>query len=342
MKLKYIFLAFVSIIALSSCSDTDTTVAKTVPTYDMSGFAKGADVSWVTEMEAAGTKFYDANGRETECLKLLKSMGVNSIRLRVWVDPTDGWNGKQDVLAKALRAKALGFRVMIDFHYSDSWADPAHQTKPAAWTNHSLDQLKVDVAKHTTDVLQTLKDKGVDVEWVQVGNETPTGMLWNEGAYSDTDQSSFAQLINAGYDAVKAIYPDAKVIIHVDKGNQLGRFTWLFDGLKANGAKWDVIGMSLYPDDSDWETETNDCLSNIKTLEDRYGCKVVLSEVGMPWDSENAEAFMTKLVTGCKAIDGCLGVFYWEPECYNSLEGYSKGVFDNSGKATSTLNIFKK
>ena len=342
MKLKYIFLAFVSIIALSSCSDTDTTVAETVPTYDMSGFAKGADVSWVTEMEAAGTKFYDANGRETECLKLLKSMGVNSIRLRVWVDPTDGWNGKQDVLAKALRAKALGLRVMIDFHYSDSWADPAHQTKPTAWTNHNLDQLKVDVAKHTIDVLQTLKDKGVDVEWVQVGNETPTGMLWKEGAYSDTDQSSFAQLINAGYDAVKSVYPKAQVIIHVDKGNMLGRFTWLFDGLKANGAKWDVIGMSLYPDDSDWETETNDCLSNIKTLEDKYGCKVVLSEIGMPWDSQNAEAFMTKIVTGCKAIDGCLGVFYWEPECYNSWKGYSTGVFDNSGKATSTLNIFKK
>ena len=83
MKLKYIFLAFVSIITLSSCSDTDTTVAETVPTYDMSGFAKGADVSWVTEMEAAGTKFYDANGRETECLKLLRSMGVNSNPNRV-------------------------------------------------------------------------------------------------------------------------------------------------------------------------------------------------------------------------------------------------------------------
>ncbi len=342
MKLKYIFLAFISIIALSSCSDTDTTVAETVPIYDMSGFAKGADVSWVTQMEASGAKFYDTNGRETECLKLLRSMGVNSIRLRVWVDPTDGWNGKQDVLAKALRAKALGFRVMIDFHYSDSWADPGHQTKPAAWTNHNLEELKVDVAKHTTDVLQTLKDKGVDVEWVQVGNETPTGMLWNEGAYSDTDQSSFAQLINAGYDAVKSVYPKAQVIIHVDKGNMLGRFTWLFDGLKANGAKWDVIGMSLYPDDSDWETETNDCLSNIQTLKDRYGCEVVISEIGMPWDSENAEAFMTKVVTGCKAINGCLGVFYWEPECYNSWEGYSKGVFDNSGKATSTLNIFKK
>jgi arabinogalactan endo-1,4-beta-galactosidase len=111
--------------------------------------------------------------------------------------------------------------------------------------------------------------------------------------------------------------------------------------LKENGAKWDVIGMSLYPDDSDWETETDNCLSNIKTLESRYGCKVVLSEVGMPWDSENAEAFMTKLVTGCKAIDGCLGVFYWEPECYNGWQGYSKGVFDNSGRPTSTLDVFK-
>lgn len=333
---------FFGAVLLMACSSDDVVASQKEPTYDMSGFAKGADVSWVTKMENEGIKFYDATGRETECMTLLRSMGVNSIRLRVWVDPSDGWNGCQDVVTKAWRAQQLGMRVMIDFHYSDTWADPGHQTVPAQWANYDLEQMKTAVANHTTEVLQALKDKGVDVEWVQVGNETPTGMLWNVGLYSNDNKSNFAELINAGYDAVKSVYSDAKVIVHVDGGDNLERFTWLFDGLKENNAKWDVIGMSLYPEDDTWESQTDACLANVSTLMQRYGCEVVLSEVGMSWDSENAKPFMTKVVNGCKAISGCLGVFYWEPECYSNYNGYTKGAFDNTGKPTSTLDVFSE
>jgi arabinogalactan endo-1,4-beta-galactosidase len=337
---KYVLSALFSVIALTACSDNDNVVPQTEPTYDMTGFAKGADVGWLTEMEASGVKFYDDNGKETECLKLLRSLGVNSIRMRVWVNPSDGWNGKEDVIAKAWRAKQLGFRIMIDFHYSDTWADPSKQTIPAAWQNYDLEQMKTAVASHTTEVLQALKDKDIDVEWVQVGNETTTGMLWPMGDATKS-MSNYAQLELSGYNAVKAVYPNAKVIVHVDEGNKLGKFTWLFDGLKENGGKWDVIGMSLYPDDTNWETLTKDCINNINTLKERYNTEVVISEIGMPWDSENAEAAMTKMVSGCKAIDGCLGVFYWEPECYNQWKDYTKGAFDNNGKPTSVFNAFK-
>ena len=92
------------------------------------------------------------------------------------------------------------------------------------------------------DVLKYLKDNGIDVEWIQIGNETRTGMLWPLGLASDNNFSNYAALNNAGYDAAKAVYPDAQCIIHIDKGNDLGGFTWMFDGLKAAGAKWDVIG----------------------------------------------------------------------------------------------------
>ncbi len=337
---KYVLSALFSVIALTACSDNDNVVPQTEPTYDMTGFAKGADVGWLTEMEASGVKFYDDNGKETECLKLLRSLGVNSIRMRVWVNPSDGWNGKEDVIAKAWRAKQLGFRIMIDFHYSDTWADPSKQTIPAAWQNYDLEQMKTAVASHTTEVLQALKDKDIDVEWVQVGNETTTGMLWPMGDATKS-MSNYAQLELSGYNAVKAVYPNAKVIVHVDEGNKLGKFTWLFDGLKENGGKWDVIGMSLYPDDTNWKTLTKDCISNINTLKERYNTEVVISEIGMPWDSENAEAAMTKMVSGCKVIDGCLGVFYWEPECYNQWKDYTKGAFDNNGKPTSVFNAFK-
>ena len=142
------------------CSDGDSTEApgQPEPTDPVvnTDFAKGADVSWLTEMESKGVKFYDKAGNEKECMALMKELGVNAIRLRVWVNPEAGWNGKADVLAKAKRAQALGLRLMIDFHYSDTWADPGHQDKPKAWEGYGLEQLKQAVADHTTDVLQAL------------------------------------------------------------------------------------------------------------------------------------------------------------------------------------------
>ena len=304
-------------------------------------FAKGADIGWLTEMEHDGIKFHNSNGAEQECMSLLKDVGFNAVRLRVWVDPTDGWCGKQDVLDKALRAKALGERIMIDFHYSDWWADPSKQNIPEAWKNHNLNQLKDDVAAHTKDVLTMLKEKNVDVEWIQIGNETTIGMLWPIGKVENDNFAAYAALNNAGYDAAKSIYPDAKCIIHLDRGQELNHFTWMFDGLKACGAKWDVIGMSLYPTDSDWQTSTSSCLSNIKTIARRYGTKVMLCEIGMAWDSTNAAAVMKKMVDGCKADDNCLGSFYWEPEACNGWKDYRMGAFDNDGKPTAALNAFK-
>ena len=201
--------------------------------------------------------------------------------------------------------------------------------------------MKAAVAEHTKDVLTTLKNNGIDVEWIQIGNETRTGMLWPLGLVSDNKFDNYAALNNAGYDAAKAVYPDAQCIIHIDRGNEIGGFTWMFDGLKAAGAKWDVIGMSLYPEDDNWQTATDDCLKNISTLASRYNCKVMVCEIGMAWDSENAAAMMKKMVEGCKAKLECLGIFYWEPECYGGWNDYNKGAFDSNGKPTTTLNAFK-
>ena len=198
---KIMLLAALTIFSLSACSDDENnTTPQSKPTYDMTGFAKGADVSWLSEMEKAGSKFYNASGAEQDCMTLLRDLGVNSIRLRVWVNPQDGWSGKQDVLAKAWRAKNLGQRIMIDFHYSDSWADPSKQNIPAAWTGFKddLQKMKAAVAEHTTDVLSFLKENGIDVEWIQIGNETTTGMLWPLGLASDNNFANYAALNNAG------------------------------------------------------------------------------------------------------------------------------------------------
>lgn len=347
MKLKNIILSIaIALFGFTSCSDDDDKPVFPEPPvdeYDMTGFAKGADVSWLTEMEKADKKFYNADGEEMECLTLLRDLGFNSVRLRVWVDPTDGWCNTGDMLIKAWRAKNLGMRVMVDFHYSDSWADPGQQTKPAAWTDLSFEDLKKALADHTTEVLTALKEIGITPEWVQIGNETMNGMLWEDGSLL-ANVKNYAELNNAGYDATKAIFPEAKVIIHFDRGHRNDMYRPRFDALKSNDAKWDVIGMSLYPTADNWETLVNDCYSNMLDMVERYGSDVMICEIGMDWEqAEAAKSMLTALIEKTKAVPNNkgLGVFYWEPQSYGSWSGYTMGAFDNSGKPTVALDAFK-
>jgi arabinogalactan endo-1,4-beta-galactosidase len=343
--MKQFLFTVIIIFALTGCSDKNIGgggVIPPPPPPTPSNFAKGADISWLTQMESTGRKFYNAAGTETECMALMKSLGMNTIRLRVWVNPSPSWNNTADVVAKALRAKNLGLRIMIDFHYSDSWADPGQQTKPAAWASQDFATLKTSVANHTTAVLTELKNNFITPEWVQVGNETNNGMLWPEGRAS-TNMANFAQLVTAGYDAVKAVFPSVKVIVHVSNGWDNSLFRWLFDGLKNNGGKYDIIGMSLYPTSTNWTTLNSQCLSNMNDMVYRYEKEVMVVEVGMSWDQSAAcNSFLADLVTKTKSVTGGkgLGVLYWEPQAYNGWQGYSLGAFDNSGKPTVALNAF--
>jgi arabinogalactan endo-1,4-beta-galactosidase len=338
---KILFFVF-SICTAITCNKKNTGGGSNPNPPATTQFAKGADISWLTEMEAAGKKFYNSAGTEQECTALLKSLGMNTIRLRVWVNPSPAWNNTADMVAKAIRAKNLGLRIMIDFHYSDTWADPGHQTKPAAWAAQDFATLKNSLSSHTTAVLTELKNNSITPEWVQVGNETNDGMLWPDGKAS-TNMSNFAQLVNAGYDAVKAIFPSAKVIVHVSNGYDNSLFRWLFDGLKNNGGKWDVTGMSLYPDPSNWSVMNANCLNNMNDVVTRYSKEVMVVEVGMSWDQAAAcKSFLNDLIDKTKSVSGGkgLGVLYWEPECYPNWNGYTLGAFDNSGKPTVALNAF--
>lgn len=354
------------------------------PVPVMSDFVKGADIGWVTEMEAGGHKFYGKDGKEADCFQVMKDFGMNAIRLRVWVDPAahGNWCNTTDLVNKAKRAVALGMDVMVDFHYSDWWADPGQQHKPSAWKGLNLNDLKGAITTHTKDVLNALKTAGVTPRWVQVGNEIRPGMLWDENAslsgasynvracdVKDSNTSStevkypenwanLAAFINVGYEAVKAVFDQAIVIVHLDNGYDNGTFTWFFDELKKNGGKWDMIGMSLYPywtmmEKKDYTADQiiTLCIDNIKSVSQRYDCDVMIVETGMECADENGKlASESVLNEGKRQLASiikqsrdntngrCKGVLYWEPECKPSQ--YRLGAFTEEGHPTVIMDAF--
>mgnify|MGYP002623164773 CR=1 FL=1 len=318
-------------------------------------FYSGADVSWCSEMEADGKKFYNTNGSETELMQLLHDGGMNAIRLRVWVNPESAygaWSDKADVLAKAQRVKAAGMELMIDLHYSDFFADPSRQDKPAAWAAYSFDQLKQAVADHTRDILQALKSEGIEPRWVQVGNETTNGMLWPDGKLwngtADKGWGNYVALSNAGYDAVKSVLPDAQVIVHHDKG--ANDPTWFYTDFKNAGGKLDAIGLSHYPE-SNWASENTALATAVRNMYSTHKVPVLIVETGYAASNEQlASQVMTDLFTKLRAVQGCAGIFYWEPQLYGwwrpayyvklNWQAYNKGAFASTGRPGKALDAF--
>ena len=298
-------------------------------------FAKGADLGWITEMEAKGYKFYTKTGVATECTALMKSLGINSVRYRVWVNPANGYNNAADVLAKCKRAQALGMQILIDFHYSDTWADPGKQIIPAAWQGYTAAQIATAVSEHTRSVLQTLKEAKIDVCWVQVGNEVRPGMLLHTGTESSKSEAPAS--------ITGKVYPDASVILHLDNGWDLGTLTWFYDLVGSKGAKYDMIGLSLYPSGSgypDWRTKTEACVSNLSTLHTKYNKPVMLVEFGMPAsEPAKAKAALQYILDGTRSFDWFKGIFYWEPESEKARNGYDYGAF-SGGSPTAALDPF--
>lgn len=320
-------------------------------------FVCGADVSWCTEMEADGKKFYDKNGQQTELMQLMRQTGMNAVRLRVWVNPEadyGAWCDKADVLVKARRAKAAGLDVMIDFHYSDRFADPGQQYKPSAWAALSGDALKEAVSSHTKEVLQALKDEGIEPRWVQVGNETRPGMIFDDGKLNwsvsgEATWSGYVALSNAGYDAVKQVLPEAQVIVHIDKAKDDN--AWFYTAFKQYGGRFDMIGLSHYPDWAGWSSDNTSAAYQVKRLHQRFQVPVMLVETGYDaWDEDRAYNVMTDLFQKTEQLEGCAGIFYWEPEVYGGWKpeaytrwgwnSYNMGAFTPQGRPSKALTPF--
>ena len=337
MKIKKIITLLLSVISLTSLHGQSP----------IESFYKGADISWTTKLEAEGHHFYDWAGKEHECTALMKKLGLNAIRLRVWVTPKERWSTNADLLELAKRAKATNLELMVDFHYSDKWADPSAQHIPENWKNIPYESLKDSLASHTKEVLNLLKRHHITPKWVQVGNETSNGFLWEVGR-SSTHMAQYAELTNVGYDAVKEVFPEAIVIVHLNNGFDNTLYNRIFDGLKKYGGKWDMIGMSLYPywakiydNRPDARQVILDCMDNIRQVGKKYKCNVMIVETGMESANpkEGEKQLRLILQEAQNNTNGyCKGVFYWEPECKPST--YALGAFTEDGKPTCIMKAF--
>lgn len=314
-------------------------------------FTLGADISGVTELESHGVTFKNEKGKDADLYDIMKDYGINGVRLRVWVDPVahGGFCSPADVLRMAQRAKKAGMPVMIDFHYSDWWADPGKQNIPDRWKGMSLEEMKGALREHTASTLQMLRENDIDVRWVQVGNETTHGMLWDI-ARAETQMPAYAALTQAGYEAVKSVYPEAEVIVHLDNGFDEDLYNYIFDGLQRNGARWDMIGMSLYPfwSMADGKVKSEEelldrAMANIRNLKKKYGTDVMIAEVGVEANSpESGKVFIDNLLKQAATLtDGaCRGVWYWAPEADGELDGYKLGAFRNR-RPTVIMDAFR-
>ena len=354
---KYALLCFMFLVLFSCNQPMDG-----YPDPVIGSYAYGADCSWISEQETDGVLFYDSLGQAADGMRVMRDAGMNSVRFRVWVNHSTGWCNKEDVILKAKRAAALKLRVMIDFHYSDFFADPSRQNIPIDWANYDLAQMKQAVDEHTTDVLSTLKGEGVIPEWIQVGNETRNGMLWPMGQlwdnYGDRPNGwkNYAALTTAGYEACKAVFPDAAVIVHID--NAYENNNWFFRKLRQNGGKFDMIGLSHYPmmkqwSGKDWDEMNHLAASNIRLLHNEFKCPVMVVEIGtMASSVEQAAEVIADFRQRVDTLDYMKGIFYWEPQVYNNWRpkeyielgwgAYNMGAFTSKGQPNEALKTLWK
>lgn len=358
-------------------------------------FARGVDISTLIEMEEHGQVYYDEEGNAKDLFEILKDHNVNWIRIRLWNDPYDvpwsdtlskdgniiegpiggGTNDLVKAVALSKRAKEAGMKVLLDFHYSDFWADPGKQNKPAAWEGHDFEALKKALYQFTYDSLKTMQEENCLPDMVQVGNEINNGLVFPDG--QDIMSKNAFELLEQGTSAVRDIaeetsYP-IKIMIHLAEGGDRSMFVKVFDRLTEQGLDYDVIGVSFYPY---WHGTLTQLQLNLKTLEERYHKEVAVAEVAYGYGTGDGDQTgnifneTLELAGGYKASvlgqASCIrdimdvvshvnnekgfGIFYWEP-AWLTPEGTgwvtgdgnaweNQAMFDVDGKVLDSLDVF--
>ena len=262
---------------------------RSVPAKRQMKFVKGMDLSTLLELERCGAKYYD-NGEERDLLAIMKSYDVDTIRIRLWNDPWSetgesygaGENDLKTSLEIAKRVTAAGFGVLLNFHYSDFWADPGKQIKPKAWADYGVKELEQAVYDYTLESMRTFLDAGVNITMVQVGNELSNGLLWPEGKVPNYD--NIATFVNAGIRAVRKADAAIPVMIHLDNGGNNALYREWFDNFTKRGEDFEIIGLSYYPF---WHGSLQMLNDNMNDIAERYGKDLVIAEVSMGYTMED-------------------------------------------------------
>jgi len=330
----------------------------------------GADISFTHQIEAAGG-VYRVDGVPVNLFEACADHGYEIIRLRLWHTPWDPWHALPATILMAQEAKAAGLEFMLDFHYSDTWADPGKQYKPAAWEGITFAALVDSMYAYTNGAIRAFRDAGALPDYVQIGNEVSNGMLWDDGRVGgqwDTPEQwdNFAELLSAGVSGVRdSLNPSEQptIIIHHDQGASVGTCEWYYDNLVSRGVSFDCIGLSFYPW---WHGDIWGLRDNLENLAPRYGREIMVVETSYPWTLDWVDdgtnnfvwqesqlhtnypatpdgqfAFLRDVVAVVEATPGGLGtgVLTWEPGFISVPGGPGSpsenlATFDFDGDAT--------
>ncbi|WP_078577493.1 glycoside hydrolase family 53 protein [Salipaludibacillus agaradhaerens] len=375
MKKKRTFIlgTVLSVLAFSTAAALSFTVLASEGEKEVDEtFIKGADVSLLQKVERGGGTFYD-NGVEKDALEILKDNGVNYIRLKIWEDPVNvgGANDLEETVTMAQRVKEHDMGFLLNFHYSNFWADPERQNKPTAWEDLTFDELVDVVYDHTAETLQVLEEVDGLPDMIQIGNEIQSGMLWPDGKTWGEEQGvdyggfeNLLQLVNAGIDAVHDTLPEnhsVEIMLHLADGGDNDLYRWWFDEMLAHGVHdFDVIGLSYYPY---WHGSLNDLQANLNDISERYNKDVIVVETsyahtleegdgfpnifgteeevegGYPATVEGQTAFLEDVMSVIHGVpnDHGRGFFYWEPTW---IPAENAGWKDGEGNAWDNQTLF--
>ncbi|SNY71658.1 glycoside hydrolase family 53 protein [Paractinoplanes atraurantiacus] len=339
---------------------------------------RGADLSFLPQLEEAGVRYRDLAGRVRPAEQILAREGATHMRLRVWVDPPDGYSDKARALHLARRAKKAGLQIVLDPHYSDFWADPGKQPIPASWPK-DLPGLVRKIRSYTRDLLRDFARQGTPIDILQVGNEITNGILWPVGQLYLPDGTqqwpAFTDLLKSAIIGAREAAGDrVRIMLHIDRGGKMGDTRWFFDNIETYGVPYDILGQSYYPM---WHGSIADLEANLADSAARYAKPILLAEISYPWTMEDGDgrgnivtdpstlpdlaqfpatpegqaAFYERIRQVLSAVPGSLGLGFlaWEPEWIPGV-GWEPGAeapndnltqFDFTGHALPSIRAYR-
>ena len=357
MRFILLICLFNYLIISSGCDGKDTVVVVETP-YKIA--LKGMDISFLPEIETYGSRFFDSSGVEMPLLDIIKRNGINLVRIRLWNNPADQHSGFDEVAELARRCRQKGFKIFLDLHYSDTWADPGHQEAPAVWKDLPLAELKDSVYQYTKFVLSSIRP-----EYVQIGNEINNGFMWNIGSLQN--EKNFIDILKQGIRASREVNPETSIIIHYAGIEGSSEF---YDLLEKNEVEYDIIGISYYPV---WHGKSTKALENeLNILKAKFNKEVFIAEFSYPFTlqyndlTHNVVGLESQLINGFAPTKAgqkafvneiksvcerslALGFCYWGGEWiafkgYNAGDGSSyenQALFDFNNKENPALSIFR-